>query len=301
MSIIRKVFSKINALFSQRSHWFNEVMFTDCRKFWNHREFGLDLVNLGSSSAKNGFNYASLNIKAANWAMAPQTFVGDYAILTNYCSYLKPGATVIIPLCPFSSLGGGNNDLADKYYTVVRSISIPHASLRRRNIIMGIKIRPLMHIPLYAVLGDIKALFCKSNPQTSSDYEADANHWITSWKKEFSLYDLHNPFALINQDRFADSVAALQELLEFCQSHEYNVVMVIPPMTKHLAEKLDTAFRKQYIYDFIEQSNTIGAPVLDYIDHPAFAAEEYFRNAYLMNDKGAIEFTKQVINDVVQK
>ncbi|MFK2344631.1 hypothetical protein ACIXNK_10290 [Bacteroides fragilis] len=106
MSILRKIFRKVNGLL-RRSYWVNEVVFPDCKKFWNHNTYGLELVNLGSSSAKYGFNYDGVDIKAANWAMAPQTFVGDYAILSNYSSYLKPGATILISFCPFSSLGGG--------------------------------------------------------------------------------------------------------------------------------------------------------------------------------------------------
>ena len=73
-------------------------------------------------------------------------------------------------------------------------------------------------------------------------------------KKEFSLYNLHDPFALINQDRFNDSVESLQKLLVFCKSHGYKAVLVLPPMTKHLkSQKFDNLSRQQLIYNFIEQ------------------------------------------------
>lgn len=296
MSILRKIFRKVNGLL-RRSYWVNEVVFPDCKKFWNHNTYGLELVNLGSSSAKYGFNYDGVDIKAANWAMAPQTFVGDYAILSNYSSYLKPGATILISFCPFSSLGGGNDDLADKYYTVVRPISILHASLRRRDAVMDIKSKPLKYYPLFALIGEIKRLFGLKQ-QVCKDFERDANRWINSWKKEFSLYNLHDPFALINQDRFNDSVESLQKLLVFCKSHGYKAVLVLPPMTKHLSQKFDNLSRQQLIYNFIEQSNIINAPILDYIDHEKFSNDIFFRNAYLLNEKGAKEFTNTVLIDL---
>lgn len=296
MSILRKIFGKVNGLL-RRSYWINEVMFPDCQKFWNHNTYGLEIVNLGSTSAKHGFNYDSVDKKAANWAMAPQTFVGDYAILSNYCSYLKPGATVTISFCPFSSLGGGNDDLADKYYTIVRPISIPHASLRKRDAVMDIKDKPLKYYPLFALIGEVKRLLGLKR-QSCKDFEADAGRWINSWKKEFSLYNLHNSFALINQDRFNDSIESLQKLLVFCKSHGYKAVLVLPPMTKHLSQKLDNPLRQQLIYNFIEQSNIIHAPIIDYIDHEKLSNDIFFRNAYILNEKGAKEFTKTVLAEI---
>ena len=296
-SILKKVFGKMNAA-ARRTPWFNEVLFPDCRKFWNHREIGLEVVNLGSSSAKYGFDYDGLGLKTANWAMQPQSFVGDLAILENFCSYLKPGAKVIIPLCPFSSLGGGNDDLADKYYSVIRFISMPHASLKKRQYIQDLRSYPLKYYPLYEMLRDFVHLLRRKKEIVVPDFEADADKWIASWMKEFTLYDLHYPLALVNQDRFNDSVVALSGLLEFCYSHRYKPVLVLPPMSKHLSSKLDECFRKQFVYNLVEKANTVDAPFLNYLDEPEFEGDENFRNAYLIGRKGAKRFTKRVLKDL---
>ena len=75
MSILRKIFGKVNGLL-RRSYWVNEVMFPDCKKFWNHNTYGLELVNLGSSSAKYGFNYDGVQfiISTAFLISAMKTF-----------------------------------------------------------------------------------------------------------------------------------------------------------------------------------------------------------------------------------
>jgi hypothetical protein len=69
-------------------------------------------------------------------------------------------------------------------------------------------------------------------------------------------------------------------------------------MTKHLSQKFDNLSRQQLIYNFIEQSNIINAPILDYIDHEKFSNDIFFRNAYLLNEKGAKEFTNTVLIDL---
>ena len=294
---LKKIYGKLNVAI-RCTHWYNDVVFPDCRKFWNQQEMNLDVVNLGSSSAKCGFDYSGFGVKGANWAMQPQSFVGDLAILENYSSYLKSGATVIIPICPFSSLGGGNDDLADKYYSVIRFISMPHASLKKRQAIQDLMNHPLMYYPLFEMFKDLAYALHSKKEIVVNDLEADANRWILSWKREFSLYDLHYPFSLINVDRFNDSVEALRRLLETCKDHEYKPVLVLPPLSKHLSSKLDDGFRKQFIYDFVDRANTVGAPFLNYLDDTRFEDDRFYKNAYLIGRNGMKAFTKQVLKDL---
>ena len=47
--------NKINT-FIKSSHWYNEVLFKDCVKFWAMKEEPLDVVNLGSSSGVYDFD-----------------------------------------------------------------------------------------------------------------------------------------------------------------------------------------------------------------------------------------------------
>ena len=49
--------NKINT-FIKSSHWYNEVLFKDCVKFWEMKKEPLDVVNLGSSSGVYDFDYS---------------------------------------------------------------------------------------------------------------------------------------------------------------------------------------------------------------------------------------------------
>ena len=128
-----KILRLINAGIRRKSYWYNNVLFADCPKFWNSQTFNLDVVNLGSSSGKYAFDYSGLGLKGANWAMAPQSLVADLAVLKTYSSFLKPqGGIVLMPLCPFSCLGGSSLYLSDKYYSILRMSSIPYGSYRKQ-------------------------------------------------------------------------------------------------------------------------------------------------------------------------
>ena len=61
MSIKHKIASKLNGAI-RRTHWFNEELFPDCRKFWNYNTFNTDVINLGSTSGCHAFDYEDLPI-----------------------------------------------------------------------------------------------------------------------------------------------------------------------------------------------------------------------------------------------
>ena len=85
MSLKKKISVKLNGLV-RRSYWYNEVVFPDCKKFWTHKVFNLDVVNLGSTSGLNAFNYEGVPLKAANWALGHNPILADQEMLNNYFS-----------------------------------------------------------------------------------------------------------------------------------------------------------------------------------------------------------------------
>ncbi len=294
MSVVTKLFHIANAV-ARRSYWINNVVFADCKKFWYLNEFNIELVNLGSSSAKSAFDYKNNKILAKNWAMSHQSFIGDYAVLTNYCSYLKKNAVIVISICPFSIFGGGNEDLDDKYYTVVRPISIPNASLRRRDAICDIRMRPLKYMPFSSV-AYIFRKFKKNKPQ--NNFEQNAKLMIESWKKEFSIHNLDNEFSLINKDRYFDSVVALKKLISFCISRGFRPVLAIPPIHKSLNLYFPETIRDKYITRFIETANIANIPVLNYMSSWMSDDDNMFADSFLLNEKGSLCFTEKFLNDL---
>lgn len=302
MSLRNSIIRVLNGL-ARRSYWYKEIVFKDCYKFWNHREFGsdLELVNLGSGSGKYAFNYDGLDVKASNWAMEGQTFIGDHAILSNYLSYLKrEEAVVIITLCPFSSLGEGNPYLPDKFYTIVCPMTIPNFALERKDYFNQIKQNPYAFIPATQVLVEIKRrLFRKAEKDmTPSELQQHAGVRMKSWMRLFSITDLKDSFSLANKDRFYFSVKAFDELIEECKKHNFIPVVVLPPVSKYLSSYFDESFRQRYIYDYLDSIRFKDIHFFNYLDDVDFLDDSLYRTSLFMNEKGAKKFTKRVVADL---
>ena len=287
--IIKRVLNKL----ARRSYWYNHIAFGDCSKFWNHQTFDLDVVNLGSSSSVAAFDYSGIaGLKVANWAMAPQTFVADFEILRNYSCFLKQGATVIIPLCPFSCLGGSNDDLADKYYTVLNIASIPHASYRRQQQQMEIKNNPWRYYPLVQLI--------VRKPKTTNlevgNFAADAKMRMENWRKEFSMIRFTDPLSLVNRDAYQDGAKILSRIVDYCVERDFNPIIVMPPVSEALREKFTPEMKKLYIDEFVNKGNGNKAKYLDYFEDKRFELSD-FQNSFVLNSEGARKFTGIILKD----
>ena len=150
-----KIKKKLNCWVSQ-SYWYNETVFKDCRKFWEMNVSNLDVINLGSSSGVYDFDYSGLSVKGMNWAVAPQTIYGDFAILKQFASHLKKGATIIYPLCPFTSISGAVKYVEDRCYSFLDLELIPDGHYLRMIKVKQMQSNPLLFYPLLSILRELR-------------------------------------------------------------------------------------------------------------------------------------------------
>jgi len=293
--MISKVKRVLNALV-RRSYWYNNVAFQDCAKFWKHNIFELDVVNLGSSSALAAFDYSDFpRLKTANWAMAPQTLVGDYEVLRNYSCYLREGATVIIPLCPFSCLGGSNDNLADKYYTVLDIASMPHASYVKKQQMMDIKQNPILYYPLIQ-------LFSRKPKQKDANWseeelEKDAKMRMESWRKEFSIIRFSDPLSLVNKDAYNDGQVVVEKIIDYCKERNLCPIVVMPPVSQALRQQFTPEIKSLFIDGFVKSLSKKDVPFLDHFADTRFQ-NDCFQNSFVLNGGGARLFTNVVLNEI---
>jgi len=300
MRIKSKITGKINGLI-RHGQWFREVAFRDAVKMVNHCEFDLDVVNLGSSSGVYSFDYTDLNIRCANWALRPNSLLADHEILNNYYSYLKhQGATVLIPLCPFSFLSGSYCYFDDRYYTFLQLRSIPNGNWKHQLEVKDKYQKPICQYPLMAIWTDLKALVRKPKPLAPEDFPANAKKWMEGWLHEFSLETIDEPLSLVNRDNIADGKEILTHTICYCQERGIRPVLVIPPISKALLEELPVEYRHSFmlahIDDVVRQTNV---EFINYMDDPQFTKEPtLFRDSFFLNEKGAKLFTRRVLSDL---
>lgn len=290
----------------KNSNWYTNSVFQDCRKFWEQDTFNLDVVNLGSSSAVCAFDYTGLPVKAANWAMRRNYPLGDKAILENFSSFLRPsGATVLIPICPFSSLSGRYDALDDRYYSFLYPTSIPGFSKAKQSAVMDLRNNPLPQYPAFQIWLTLRkrmwGVLHKSGRRTlpESAFEENANQWIDNWMREFSLDSLDGSLSLVNKFALEETVRYLDAIIAYCKILGHNPVVVFPPMHKVLASRFSEEARKNLIYDMISKLSNKDVRFLNYIDSKEFSTNVMnFKNAYLMSPAGAKKFTARLLKDL---
>lgn len=300
--LILKVGRAVNAL-CRRTHWFNEVLYPDCAKFWYHSTFNLDVVNLGSTSGIHAFCYEGIDIKCANWALSHNPLAGDEAILKNYMSYLNPqGSTVIFSLCPFSALAASYEPSDDRYYTLLYSSSIPAYSKQRQVMAMHKRTSPLKYYPVYEMVRDMGRVamlpFKSKKVRVLSDAEMkkDAEHWMRGWQLEFGVSTFGGPMSLVNKDAISDAEEILERMCDFCSERNMKPVFVIPPVYHTLGEMFTKEAREQIIAPMASILTSKGVVLNNYMDDPDFAnSPELFTNSFFLNRQGAMKFTHKVL------
>ncbi len=289
--------SRILNKLARNSSWYNNVIFSDCKKFWSHSQYNLDVINLGSTSAKAAFNYSGLDIKAANWAMAPQTMIADFAILQNFYSYLKPeGATVILSLCPFSCFDGANEYIDDKYYTFLNISTIPYGNVLTKIKVNDIKNNPIKYFPLMEIFKMLRRH--KDVTFSEEDMKRRSEVYLNSWKREFSLSELDSSFNLLSQYRFDATVSLLKDIVQYCDDRSIRLAIVIPPMYSTLSMIFTDNFKKQYIESCVYKSCSSGMYFHNYMDDEDFRDISLYKDPLLLNPIGAKKFTERVLKDL---
>ena len=271
------------------------------QKFWSINSFNLDVVNLGSNSGKYAFNYDGLDIYGMNWAVGPQSLVHDYNVLKNYFSYLRTGATVIITLCPFSSLVSQYNKNTNlKYYTFLHPATILDFEEHERIKALKIKESPIKEIPWLSIKCTLKeGIKCINFKRVSKcDMKRSATIFIESWKRQFDITDLDAPLSEKHLEDQRNRIQVLLEMIEFCMERDLKPVIVIPPMHPTLSSKFSETFRENYIYSFIRSANSMNASFMNYIDDMRFAEDRLFQNSFFLNETGAKRFTSIVLHDL---
>ena len=299
MSLLRKIYNVLNAVI-RRGYWFNNIKFKDCRKLWTYDQFNTEVVNLGSTSGLHAFDYTDINAKCANWAISNNPLLGDFAILKNYVSYLKEGATVIIPLCPFSSLAGRYKISEDRYYSILYPSSIPDFSFRRAQQIKNEMLAPVLSYSFYGFFLDLKNLIWHNNKILSEDkMRLDSKKWIKDWKREFNISDFSNDLSLVNRDSILDAIGIINGMISFCKERNLTPAILIPPVYHTLSTEFNDDFQKRILSPLLDGIEDKFIWYHNYMDDQEFINDcTLFDDSFLLNKKGAKLFTNRVLKDL---
>lgn len=297
--IKRYFFAKANAVI-RHTDWYNNILWGGVTKFWLSKQFGLDVVNLGSGAAVNAFNYEGLPIKADNWALSPQSIVHDFNILKNYFSYIKEGGYVIITICPFSGLFSNYDKKHNfKYYSFLHPATISNFDECERQKALRLKHNPIKEMPSYCIKRTAREyiLMMKNRLryQNRNNLRLSSTVIMESWKTQFAIVDLGKPLSKQHEKEIESRGQTLRDIVMFCKERNLKPCIVIPVMSSYLSSLFPKNFKSIYMEKLLDE---IDVPILDYMYDEIGNHDEYFETALLLNNIGAKIFTAKVICDL---
>ena len=302
------LFIVLNKLVKNTNWWKNRYSGTE--QFVSNKGYreniirNYDIINLGSNPARYAFFYE--DVKGQSWATGSQGQDMDFEILKYYHSYLRQGATVLIPIMPFTAISTYLKERPDywgmAYYTKFAKIL---DSSQSNKMPYGKSLRMYLNYPLLYDWKAIKYLLfdlkpnstyqISEQPMMKMELEQDSSKWIADWMKEFNLCSLNEVFDDRWKKYYNEAISINQQMVEYCLERGYKPVFICVPMTKHLSSIFPEEFWKYMISDFVKKANKRGVPFVDYTFDDRFSDDSLYFNSFFLNLRGRKIFTAQVI------
>lgn len=243
----------------------------------------IEMINVGSTFSKFGFDYNYYGIRGFNFAGAPQTLKTDREIIEKYQGNLKKGAIIVVAvICPFVFCVYEYAKSKVTFY----SKFIEFVKGKGKKLI---------------AYGRSKKRTTQRQNLTAQELSLkNIDRRISEWMQEFDLQNVTTQKPTADLEKiFAKTRDELSKILEICKKCEFRPVLVSMPVT---AEE-SCRFSDEFIFEFYEkniaQINTEGVPFLHYFRDSRFSDFNLYENyADCLNEKGRQLFAQILIDDL---
>ena len=253
-------------------------------KDYGNVPYELEIVNLGSTFSKYGFDYRYFGKKGFNFAVAPQPLKVDYEVLEKYQNHIKEGAVVVVVVvCPFGFSLYEYEPV--KVSALKRCVNFGKQLVKK---IIGEK-----RIQQYRYRRQ-KGLSQKERTQIN------ASQMVNGWKAEFSLDNTTTQKPTPDLEKtFAKTRGELEKILHLCRERRFRPVIINMPAVEEEHGQFSDDFLRLFYDDNIKQVDTSGVPVMDYFRDKRFNNAALYENcADCLNDSGRKLFAEILIEDL---
>lgn len=296
----------LNAWYKCTNHYNNQ--FLDVKKIQYSVKNGekYEIVNLGSNHPKFAFDYSVVpDVKGANWAIGPQTFEYDFAVLRKYRHHLADNAIVVLPVClkNFFLYRQSKRATHAKYYTFLPKESIVKYSQKEKVKLIDF---PLLFNPrlLKKLICDAKKdnrLSLTSNPTTEEQLKKDADFWIKCWDRDFGVSSTAFEILDRNKSDIAMNIRILQNTIAYCVNEGLRPIICLIPVSNYLGSKFSDEYLQEHLYKYINQANSIEVPFFDYLHDERLTDSRLYINSFFFNAEGRKQFTNIFIHDLKER
>lgn len=264
-------------------------MYTELRKFKVLEQVSdLEIVNLGTGMGYYDFCYEDIPLKAFNFALLQQNLYFDYQLLKNYAFKMKKKCKVCI-VCPYFIFCADRLEEAlpryERYYMILPpKVVEPYC---------GISYEEWKQKEKEVVEEDISLKHVLSNEEMVIQSEDAIENWIRSLKI-ISL--ISGEVAPQTKTEIKKSQMWLKNILEFCEKMEFIPVIIVPPMSQTLLEKIGLKFREMNFYNVIKETVSGSIRILDYSEDTYFCEPKLYGWPGFLAEGAAREFTRDVLH-----
>ncbi len=268
---------------------------------------GILISNTGSSHGLYGFNYDDFESRynCFNFALESQSLSYDYRVISEYRDYLAEGGVMFITVSFFSLYGMDELDQEEfesknyRYYKILSPGKIKEYCWKDD-----------LKYHIFPVTNDEDLL--KTFVEGKQTGEAWQKAWYLNAAESGNLEsDAQNAYErhyvknanMINHRKVnEEEYAALFDIIALCKSKNIRPVIITTPVTMAYKEKINQNFLNGFYDDMGEITAETGAEYYDYSgDQRIVSHLSFFMNADHLNCEGALEFTKILKEEIVDK
>lgn len=271
----------------------------------------IDYIVLGSSSAQYSFFFKN-DIKGINLSTGPasvELYLKALKQINTWTGNKKDNPIVIVTICPFSSVCG-------TYNTKKKAIDYPfsyysHLSYLDDSLKTDFPNNAISYPILYRPVEALSRLILDKpedtkytldyQPLQTLELENNARNMAWGWQYEMKFKNIPftaNEIPTHLKNAYQHHTKSLKQLVAYCEQNGYKIVYCIPPITRHLYKYFSESFIKTFVLDYIEETNTAGYPVFNYMNDSIFSNDSLFVDSYYMNQKGRELFTEHFIKEL---
>ena len=248
----------------------------------------LDIINLGTSHAMFGYAFKPLGLSHLDLALPSQTIEYDLKMLKQYDEHLRPGGIVIVSL---SQITFSNAEIGRKenYYQVLDREDIEPVSAFDYYTYASF---PALHS------GSVyTALSREVRDFRWASHEPWVNKGENYSKRKYEMVEAQYKRAVTNRD-IEQNKARLQEIVAYCQSKGYRVVLAMEPVHASYNAYFNEAVMDRLVHQHLATLE-LDVPFLNYMADERFVDEqEYFHNPDHLNGKGRALLSSLVYEDL---
>lgn len=252
----------------------------------------LEVANFGTGFGYYDFQYDDFNINAFNFSLLQQSLEFDYKLMNHYRDKFKLGCKMCIVLPFFIFCADYLKDVEqinERYYSVLPkelvqgSCCTTYDEYLEKIESKGIEdVKPELKIPL-----------------TYVEMQVQTQAALDDWKRKLKIYSFQSGTLSADvKNSMIGTKKWLRKILSFCRNERLEPIVIVPPMSQTLLDKISQEFRNTHYYKVLDEMLDKDIMILDYTNSKEFCRPELYGWPGFLIQDAAKEFTKDVLTKI---